>query len=151
MKVEDPTDSLSKLLSIMERVTALGAHAYPVLLGGSADAAAGGSEARGVALVPLHSWFQPDFLGERMSAREHEMGRMLAMEGAWPRWLEAARQKDGDAVSRFFAELNRSTMADALGRGRARVVPLGTPLVTFSHFLPETGLHRGTVTHYIGG
>ena len=154
MKIEAPSDGLSKLLHIMERVTALGAHAYPVLIGGAPGA--GGSVGSGVALVPLHSWFQPNFLGGQFSERDREMGRMMAAEGSWPPWLEAARQFDCDAVSKLFARLNRCAMADITGAaGDSKgggAVPRGTPIVSFSHFLPEPALHRGYtwLSHYEG-
>lgn len=159
MKVEQPRDGLEKLLLLMESAVELGAHAYPVLVGtlptagseaggeagggdgGNSLGSGGSSGGGGVALVPLQSWFQPDFLGD--GARSGMTPIMMA-EFACPEWLEREKTADGTAVSRFFAKLNRCSMADVAGTPEASsVLPRGWPVVSFSHFLPEPGLHRG--------
>ena len=65
-----------------------------------------------------------------------------------PTWLKTQQAEDGAAVAKLFAKLNRCTMADVVAGSEeeeeaASVLPPGWPVVSFSHFLPERGLHRG--------
>jgi hypothetical protein len=138
-------DGVEKLLAVMTRVTELGAHAAPALVGGGHDASD-----TGVAIVPMQSWYQPGFLegpGSAMSG-DNETARAMDAGVKWPAFLVRARELHGPAIAEFFGKLNRQTLSDVATSPMLR----GLPIVSFSHFLPHPGLHRGYrwLSHFEG-
>ncbi len=141
----DGADSFEKLLTIYEVCTAVGAHATPALLEGSAGRP-------GVAVVPLQSWYHCNFLrsGPVVDAPHDHPLRMMDGGCKWP--PAVAKCSTSAGLSRLFARCNEEVLAQALGTAAAAggtaatppppAVPPGYTVVSFSHFLPHAQLHR---------
>ena len=140
-----PEDSVAKLFAVLEAAEGAGAVVCPALVGDE------------LAVCPLHSWYHagflegasPDELGfAQRHATPNEMAKGMDVGCRWPACLEPRLD-----LASLFAQMNEVTLATlatlATSGGSNGGGPLaGRQVVTFSHFLPDPKLHRGS--HWLG-
>lgn len=128
-------DSVAKLFAVLEAAEGAGAVVCPALVGEE------------LAVCPLHSWYHAGFLDGAspdepgFAATPNEMAKGMDVGCRWPACLEPNLD-----LALLFARMNDATLAAGGGSDGGPLA--GRQVVSFSHFLPDPKLHRGS--HWLG-